>query len=401
MRGGIAALAVLAVLTSAAPAAGDARRHESPRERRFADTLMLRKHRTKVIRRKVAPGLVFTKIIDFRVPRRIFILRADVTDFPITFDVALASPLPARETTGAIAKAHGAIAAINGDFSTRGVGRPVHPFVEDGDFLSTTELRGGSFAVSPNEQRMIVSKPTQTITVREAQTGATWPIDRWNQGPPGIGEIAGFTPRGGTLEEPPRDSCSLRLDPSGPVSFADPTGLTRRYTVDDRACTQARMPVGGGVVLSAVPGTDEATQLLSLAVGTTITVTWDTGFANMLDVQGGAGVIVKGRRVQVPRGCEGGRCYADPRTAIGIHRTGRIIMVVVDGRQPRYSIGLGARAFARLTVQLGAVDALMLDGGGSSTMWVEGKVVNRPSDGQPRHISEAALILPGADPGEA
>ena len=47
----------------------------------FADTLMLRKHRTKVIRRKIAPGLIYTKIIDFRVPRRIFVLRADVAEW--------------------------------------------------------------------------------------------------------------------------------------------------------------------------------------------------------------------------------------------------------------------------------------------------------------------------------
>jgi exopolysaccharide biosynthesis protein len=49
---------------------------------------------------------------------------------------------------------------------------------------------------------------------------------------------------------------------------------------------------------------------------------------------------------------------------------------------------------------LGAVDALNLDGGGSSEMVVKGKVVNRPSDGRERRITNAVLILPGADPGE-
>jgi exopolysaccharide biosynthesis protein len=49
---------------------------------------------------------------------------------------------------------------------------------------------------------------------------------------------------------------------------------------------------------------------------------------------------------------------------------------------------------------LGAVDALNLDGGGSSEMVVDGEVVNRPSDGRERRITNAVLILPGADPGE-
>ncbi|MGZ8593905.1 MAG: phosphodiester glycosidase family protein [Actinomycetota bacterium] len=44
--------------------------------------------------------------------------------------------------------------------------------------------------------------------------------------------------------------------------------------------------------------------------------------------------------------------------------------------------------------------ALNLDGGGSSTMVVQGKVANRPSDGHERAISNAILVLPGADPGE-
>ena len=41
-----------------------------------------------------------------------------------------------------------------------------------------------------------------------------------------------------------------------------------------------------------------------------------------------------------------------------------------------------------------------LDGGGSSTMVVNGEVVNRPSDGEQRRVSTAVLVLPGPDPGE-
>src|SRR5205807_4745309 len=50
----------------------------------------------------------------------------------------------------------------------------------------------------------------------------------------------------------------------------------------------------------------------------------------------------------------------------------------------------------------GAVTAMNLDGGGSSTMVVRNKVINRPSDpGGPRHVSSALLVLNGPDPGEA
>jgi hypothetical protein len=59
------------------------------------------------------------------------------------------------------------------------------------------------------------------------------------------------------------------------------------------------------------------------------------------------------------------------------------------------------REFGRLFVQLGAHKALNLDGGGSSEMWVKGKVVNKPADGEERPICSAILVLPGDDKGES
>lgn len=69
-----------------------------------------------------------------------------------------------------------------------------------------------------------------------------------------------------------------------------------------------------------------------------------------------------------------------PRTAIGLDATGDIlILVTVDGRSTR-ARGMTGDETARLMERLGAHDGLMLDGGGSTTMWIAGRgVVNRPS----------------------
>jgi exopolysaccharide biosynthesis protein len=68
----------------------------------------------------------------------------------------------------------------------------------------------------------------------------------------------------------------------------------------------------------------------------------------------------------------------DPRTAVGINRNGRyLILVVVDGRQPFYSDGATFQQLAQLLIDFGARYAMNLDGGGSSTMVVQGE------DGQP------------------
>jgi Phosphodiester glycosidase len=76
----------------------------------------------------------------------------------------------------------------------------------------------------------------------------------------------------------------------------------------------------------------------------------------------------------------------DPRTAIGTNRNGRYIyLVVVDGRQPFYSKGATFAELADLLKDLGAFNAMSLDGGGSSTMVVEGEngeavILNSPID---------------------
>ncbi|RME88923.1 MAG: phosphodiester glycosidase family protein, partial [Anaerolineae bacterium] len=74
-----------------------------------------------------------------------------------------------------------------------------------------------------------------------------------------------------------------------------------------------------------------------------------------------------------------------PRTAIGVDfGPDRLIIVVVDGRQPLYSAGATLAELADLLVAYGAYMAMNLDGGGSSTLVVEepfgARVVNSPID---------------------
>lgn len=82
-----------------------------------------------------------------------------------------------------------------------------------------------------------------------------------------------------------------------------------------------------------------------------------------------------------------------PRTAIGLDDQGRYLVLVVDGRKPYYSTGLTLTELAYTLLQFGAVDALNLDGGGSTVIAVRGKVINRPSDGNERSVSNALLVM--------
>ena len=84
----------------------------------------------------------------------------------------------------------------------------------------------------------------------------------------------------------------------------------------------------------------------------------------------------------------------DPRTAIGIKEDGKVLLMTVDGRQPGYSAGLTAKELGELLLQYGAKNAAMLDGGASTEMIVEGKLVNRPSfKGQERLMGGGLLVI--------
>ncbi|MFB6231647.1 MAG: phosphodiester glycosidase family protein [Salinibacter sp.] len=82
-----------------------------------------------------------------------------------------------------------------------------------------------------------------------------------------------------------------------------------------------------------------------------------------------------------------------PRTAAGVTEEGALLLVVVDGRQPA-SRGVDLHELARLMRNLGAVEAVNLDGGGSSTLVVQRHLLNRPTGGTTqREVATAVGVL--------
>ncbi|OGC22801.1 hypothetical protein A2291_00575 [candidate division WOR-1 bacterium RIFOXYB2_FULL_42_35] len=89
------------------------------------------------------------------------------------------------------------------------------------------------------------------------------------------------------------------------------------------------------------------------------------------------------------------------RTAIGITKQDQILLVTVDViskknnnpyDQRKNSIGVTLEELSQLMLDLGAVEAMNLDGGGSSTMFVKDQVVNNPTGGQQRLVSNAIIL---------
>jgi exopolysaccharide biosynthesis protein len=151
----------------------------------------------------------------------------------------------------------------------------------------------------------------------------------------------------------------------------------------------------GSVVLSA-HGSSAA--LANLKVGDTVKITQTLGpdYDKAVYAIGAGPTLVKNGKVSLTTTIEefgsdvaGGRA---PRTALGTMKNGHILLVVVDGRQ-KHSIGMTLAELAAFMRELGAVEAMNFDGGGSSEIVVNGEVMNSPSDGCERRVGDALIII--------
>ena len=352
--------------------------------------------------REVLPGVTYTLIRDPAGPFRIHVLDLIPSATDATIDVALArSRYPGFATVSRMANRGEAIAAVNGDFGLW-PGRPAHGFAMDGALIQTPVIggMGHSFAVSDDESELFVGDPARVISAYRVAKDRTWEISRWNEGRPTTHKIVGFTPVGGDLEQPPKDACSVRLHPSSAPSVTlDGMGVMRDYTVEVATCSAKAMEVlPDSVVLSSRLSGNGADKLSDLVPGETLTLSWTYGWKGVLDSIGGAPIIIDDGVITTSK-CPTYLCKIHPRTAVGTTADDHVLIVVVDGRMKK-SAGMTMLQLARTMKDLGCVEALNLDGGGSSEMWIQGEIVNKPSDGRERRVSSALLVLPGLDPSE-
>ena len=110
-----------------------------------------------------------------------------------------------------------------------------------------------------------------------------------------------------------------------------------------------------------------------------------SSYDNLLVGIGGAPTLVKNGQVNVTYdqeimwGSGVGYDNRDPRTAVGYTANNHVIMITADGRQVA-SQGVGLPELAQIMIDLGCVEAMNLDGGGSTQMAVGNQLVNTPSE---------------------
>lgn len=351
---------------------------------------------------------------------------------PREFDGRLtASPgaaVSGRQDLTSIASRKGAVLGVNAGFFVIGredgvPGAPAGIAVYDGEVQSeATEGRvamilGGK---SPGERPRMARLSTE-VSVRAG--GRHHRIDGVNRVPGLIrncGGVGGDTP----TQQPLHDvTCN---DPSELVLFTDEFGAPTP-TVDgvevvvapSGRVTDVREPGGpvprGGHVIQ---GTGSGARWLreNARVGSPLRidtrVTDETGRPVALgprtDIVNGGPMLVEDGEISIS--LSHGIIHPDDRsfayqwgikrharTVIGTDRRGRILIATVNGGMPGRSEGWGLREAARFMKSLGAVQAMNLDGGGSTGMVVNGDMITNPSDDTgERAIGDTLLLVPGA-----
>lgn len=348
----------------------------------------------------VLPGLAYASVVETNRPWAIHIARLELGRREYRFETTLAraavvglAPV-SLQARGLAADAARPVLAVNGDFF---------------------EIRSGPYQGDPRGLHI------QRGELISLATGTAFWVDAG--GRPNIGEV---TPRARVTWP---DGASLAFDVNGPVLTNRATLFTSTFGPSTRATNALEFvlepaaspdwpPLRANQTFTARvaairPGGDTplATNRRVLAVlaahsppartvkpGDTLTLTTalTPDLAAAPTAIGGWPILVSRDPAREWRPRPGRDDPRHPRTAVGFNDR-HLFLVVVDGRQPRLSAGMSFVELATLMRELGCFEALNLDGGGSSTFWLEDRVRNSPSDILPRSVANALVLLREAE----
>jgi hypothetical protein len=366
----------------------------------------------------VHPGVEYAQV-DHKIgsdPVKINLLRLDLTkvrlDVHHAFDKAIGV-----EPTSVIAKNHNAVAAINAGFfrldKSEFAGDPAGLLMIDGRLLSESERNRATLIISnlkkethiaighyATETWLRFGRSEQLVTLsginRERKKGEAIIYDSTFipalQRQPGDLEI---WLSNCTRREPHRTSdrfieCKNKELVRDFSSTAKPTGPEFIVSLDKdfvgMVSVQEKMRESGrgarGKIHIGTRMKDGASYF---------------AFTEDVDATNGVSQLIREGKIEITWQQEkAGKSFAEtrhPRTAVAKLKDGKFLMITVDGRQPGVSVGMTLQELADYLLSLGAIDAMNLDGGGSTTMYLDGRVVNTPSDKEgERKVSDAIIV---------
>ncbi|MBS1768816.1 MAG: phosphodiester glycosidase family protein [Acidobacteria bacterium] len=340
--------------------------------------------------REVHPGVEYarvSRVIDGK-NVNFNLLRLDLKKVRLDVVHAMDSAI-GTETTSSLAKRHNAVAAINAGFfrldNSIFAGDNVGYLTIDGYVWSEPTMERGAIGIINRRKKTEVFLDRWRFAGYLRLKSGDRPdvlmgLNREINGD----EVVAYTPAFGTLA--PRTG-DVRL-------------VIRKGRVVGECLDTCEIPKNGFVLV----GNGARSNILKqLKTGDRVQTVWDIVSKNnaypayrIEDAVAGVPLLIRDGKIDITwKEEKASKDFVEtrhPRTAVANLKDGKFLMLTADGRSEA-SAGIDLYDLADFLLELGAVDALNLDGGGSTTMVLDDKVVNHPSDkGGERKIGDALIV---------
>jgi hypothetical protein len=342
--------------------------------------------------RSVGPGMMHYHVIAPAIPWNIDVLRVDLTNPHIHLETVKANDrLAGHEQVSLMAARKGGpgrtvVGGVNGDFYG-GTGIPTNIQIAQGEILLKPVTRPAIGFTAGNSP--LIDIVTMSVTALIGDTVATvHGVNTSRQ----TNQMILFNSYTGS---------STGTNSFGTEALIRP--ITPWVVNDTVVCIAESLHVGAGnmtiprgwAVLSA-HGTSETALLSRIQAGDTLRLLQNItpGLPRLKEMVGGNPKLISGGVDVSPA------APREPRTAAGFSADSTLLyLVTVDGRQGNLSVGMTFTELAQFMRQIGVHEGINLDGGGSTTMVIRDSIMNSPSDGGERAVSNGLLVISSAPVG--
>lgn len=330
--------------------------------------------------KQIFPGVTHIVINRITSAGPLFINVLDIAPKNPSLDVlpAMANErIHGKKTIKTIVNQNKGLAGINAGFFKPPTGVPLGTMIIDDELISGPIFDRVTLGITKNEEYKIerIHLTGQLVT----ENGDLITLDNVNQ---------------------PRLSSSQYLLYSYKWGWNTPptTTITKHVLlvngrVKDISADPMAIPKNGYVIAGPDNG---AYSRLRIGDKVKLIVTTDPDWSDVKHAIGGGPFLVKDSQVYVDTEAQQfslGNARA-PRTAVGVTKDDHLLLVTVDGRQKDLSIGATFYELAALMIELGAVNAMNLDGGSSTQMCIRDQVVNSPTVSGGNNVSNGLIIIP-------
>jgi hypothetical protein len=345
----------------------------------------------------VAPGVTYRMEVDLSLPRIIHSLRMTPAAPGVRAATALAGDqvyrddgTKGRATVSEMVRLNKAIGGINGDYFPY-TGDPLGFMLSSGKLISAVgDPVRSVFAWGQSTSGMGLVKTEGALT---PENGSPLTMNGLNEECPLNKIVLNTAVAGLAIAKLPNVHLVYKIDSGDWTPGTEVQGTLTSVVAD-----ADRMVVPTGCFVVSAQGTQVATAK-GMVIGSKASARWKVdGFdwSQTTEAIGGGPFLLRSGKVDIDaeaqRFPENFSSSRHPRSAIGRTSEGDLIFAVVDGRQS-VSIGATLEEMAVVMQRLGCVDAMNLDGGGSSDLVLRGVVLNRPSEGSERPVSNGVLVF--------